>query len=344
MDNSLVTKIIKRFLDGDCSDEEFAYLLYWYESFDENPDIQLDEHDKEQLGKKILDRIRQRTPELREGAGISRTGSASVFRLKRRVWLKYGAVAAILVALIWGVYTRITPPSPAALTSSEDDLITLTNRSDRIHRLMLPDSSKVWLSPRSKLEYPETFRGHGRQVRLEGEAFFEIYKDPSHPFVVMSGGLVTKVLGTSFLLKAYLNDPVEVTVMTGKIEVFQRDKEEEKITLTQNDRVVLQSNGKLVKLKAMGDEEKLLWNKVNLSFDNVPLYEVVKDLNRKFRVHIYCRDTIVDHYKLNADFNNQNLADILELLEKSLNIHYEIEDDSIIYISKPAERLEGYQR
>lgn len=333
MNHSLVTEIIKKFLDGTCSDEEFAYLLYWYESFDEYPELHLSEEEIELCRQGMLKRIRLNNPELSEHPAKGFTG-----KVKRRgifTWLGYAAAAMVL-----GMIAYIGLHHSGRLTSGgatrhvvTSDLIRTENTSGHIHRIMLPDSSVVWLSPRSRIEYSGSGFAEARLIRLSGEAFFTIYRDPQHPFVVKSEGLVTRVLGTSFLLKAYLNAPVEVTVMNGKIEVFQENKEEERMTLVEDDKVVLNTNGELVKLKANGNKAKSRWDKINLSFNNTPFTEVMKELDRKFNVHLYCKDSVIAHYRLNADFTNQNLADILELLGKSLNINYEMESDSVISVS-----------
>lgn len=330
MNRALITEIMKKFLEGTCNDEEFAYLLHWYESFDENPAPDLSEEDKALCRSNIIEKIYERNPELKVNCTSAKEKRKIIMQIS--TWWKYAAAAVIIGLIAWGGFHYYNRSSGEV---AERDLainspIRLENRSNRIHQVILPDSSIVWLSPNSRIEYPENFFDRERQVHLAGEAFFEIAKDPLHPFVVTSGNLVTRVLGTSFLLKAYSNDPVEVTVLTGKIEVCREDKEADKVTLTEHEKVVLNTNGDLVKLSATADNTGLQWNKVNLSFDNIPLNQVIKELNQKFSVHIYCKDKKIEQYRLNADFNNQNLADIMELLEKSLNIHYEIENDNTI--------------
>jgi ferric-dicitrate binding protein FerR (iron transport regulator) len=333
VDSGSITKIIGKFLQGNCSDEEFAYLLYWYETFDERPAIALNDKEKTLLRAKILNRIQQNIPELQQDNHVPMFYHAN--KTKRiSLWWKYVAAAVVIGIMAWGGFRYYNNKSSARQgnrqTSTSSDLITLNNKSKRMHFILLPDSSKVWLSPDSKIAYSDEFMGPDRLVSLNGEAFFEIHSDPSHPFIVTSGILVTRVLGTSFLLKAYEGAPMEVAVMTGKVEVSRKGGQDRQITLCSKQKAVLDPGGELVKETTMEKDIVNRWQKVNLSFNNASLKEVMQALDQKFDIHIHCQEKKIGQYRLNADFTHQNLTNILEMLEKSLNIHYEMENDSTI--------------
>ncbi len=100
----------------------------------------------------------------------------------------------------------------------EKTVITQTFPND-VRLLRLPDGTRVWINENSKLEYPEVFNGKQRSVTLVGEAFFEVKRDPSKPFVIHSGRIETTVLGTSFNVKAYKGKAPVVAVRTGKVKV-----------------------------------------------------------------------------------------------------------------------------
>lgn len=340
MDTGLIAKIIKKFIEGDCTDEEFAYLLYWYESFDEGGDINMEEENTEELRQKILERIRQNIPEL---AVVERPDKLEMAVKARRIgriphWLMYAAAAVALVIVVGtGVYYHDSGRLFGHKKQAEkqnSDLIGLKNESNRIHFIMLPDSSRVWLSPHSKLEYPETFLGKNRQVQLTGEAFFEIHEDQEHPFIVEGGDLVTRVLGTSFLFKAYEGLPAEVAVMTGRVSVSAKDeKQEHSVILSSAQQAILEPGSTVRQLK-MDMATVQRWQEVDLSFDNLPLEQVFQALDEKFNIHIHCVSGEIRQCKLKADFNQQKLTDVLEMLERSLNIHYEMVNDSVINFYK----------
>jgi transmembrane sensor len=97
----------------------------------------------------------------------------------------------------------------------------VTNTNQAAKHVLLPDGSSVVLRKNSQLSYSKVFTGPKREVYLSGEAFFEVSKNPQKPFFVFANGLITKVVGTSFSVKAYGSDPrVIVVVKTGKVSVF----------------------------------------------------------------------------------------------------------------------------
>ena len=331
MDTSLITKIIKKFLEGNCNEEEFAYLLYWYESFDGNPALQLTEEDKELLRNKILLRIRQNIPDLQPGRPDTVVYDE---RPVSRAWWKYSLAAAaagiILFLLFRTPGNAPTAGSAMQQISGTPGFITFSNVTNRLHLVFLPDSSKVWVSPNSSIHYPERFIAPERKVTLQGEAFFEIAKSAGHPFIVSSGDLVTRVMGTSFLLKAYRGKTAEISVVTGKVAVSRKDKMDTQIILTAKERAVLNTAEELVKDTITGRADVHRWENVNLTFNNLPLRQVITALNKEFNIRIHCHDEEMNQFILNADFNNQNLTNILEMLEKSLGIRYEFASDNVI--------------
>ncbi|TGE29533.1 FecR family protein [Hymenobacter metallicola] len=127
-------------------------------------------------------------------------------------------VAAVLVPLLLaGVLLWPKRPAPP-------ELLHYATGVGEHREVVLPDRSHVWLRPRSGLTCSATF-GKVRSVQLRGEAFFDVTKDPAHPFVVHTGQVAVKVLGTSFLVKAYAPLPTTtVLVRTGRVQVAQRQR------------------------------------------------------------------------------------------------------------------------
>lgn len=334
MDTKVIVGIIKKFLEGKCNDEEFAYLLHWYESFDNNPLPELNDEEEELLRLKILERLRQTIPELQINKNAEFKKKITGIRKVAYPW-KYVAAAVVAALLLWGGIHFYREPGRHGIENKDrfvaENEIIINNRGGRMHFVLLPDSSKVWLGPNSSIGYPERFIHLERKVTISGEAFFEIHQDAAHPFIVSSGEVVTQVLGTSFLVRAYKNDPVEVAVLTGKVAVYQKDNREARVTLAARQKAILDPGTNIIeKLKA---DNSLInrWQEVNLSFNNVPFSQVARVLDQKFNIRIHCADSIILQYNLNADFNDQNLTDILEMLEQSLNTHYEMQSDSLIY-------------
>src|SRR5690606_38032915 len=136
-------------------------------------------------------------------------------------------VAAAIVLLIGGYWYFGKNPHPAPVTyeAATESIglktIEKINNGEKPLTISLSDGSSITLQPGSRLRYPEEFAVDRREVILSGEAFFDIAGNPARPFLVYANEIVTRVLGTSFSIKAYENDSdVTVKVVTGKVSVL----------------------------------------------------------------------------------------------------------------------------
>jgi transmembrane sensor len=157
----------------------------------------------------------------------SLTAKAPFWRLH---WRRVAASVLLAGALLAGMYQihRGSLPQDQKRTSpigtETDPLVEKHNSTDRPLLIMLTDGSSVLLQPKSTLRYPPDFDRNERKVYLSGDAFFEISKNPDQPCVVYANELVTRVVGTSFRIKAFADQKnVEVVVRTGKVNVMSRE-------------------------------------------------------------------------------------------------------------------------
>ena len=153
---------------------------------------------------------------------------------------------------------------------------TITFKND-IRLISLPDGTRVWLNQNSQLEYPEHFSDNERNVSLKGEAFFEVKRDPSRPFVITSGVIKTTVLGTSFNIKAYNEKQPEVNVRTGKVKV---EGETNTVLLLRGDKAVYTVVSSTVK-KEKTDMLEPEWKKALLYVDGLTLEQVLNKLKEE---------------------------------------------------------------
>lgn len=134
----------------------------------------------------------------------------------KRIFRQLVAAAAILIVFTTAYLYR----SDLNQVINPVHQLTLFSKNGERKQLQLADGTKVWLSPNSKLNYPDQFNGSKRIVSLDGEAFFEVSHDAAHPFIIQTGKVSTKVLGTSFNVSAYKDQPaIDVTLVTGKVAV-----------------------------------------------------------------------------------------------------------------------------
>ncbi|MCE6989700.1 FecR family protein [Dyadobacter sp. CY323] len=182
-------------------------------------------------------------------------------------------------------------------------------------KVTLEDGSVVWLNAKSKLTYPASFEKTSREVRLEGEAYFEVFRDVQRPFTVESGQVKTKVLGTSFNIQAYDADPaVAVTVLTGKVQV---NTSESAIQIVRNQQVKY-LNGNIYKEADIDAEAQIAWQNGKLQFRNLLLSDVIKTLERNYPVEITYNTSSSDCH-VHADFDAETpIENVMEMLAVSL--------------------------
>lgn len=193
----------------------------------------------------------------------------------------------------------------------------------------LPDGSIVTLNSGSKLTFPERFEETDRNVRLLGEAFFEVEHDPDKPFVVTMGGDEVKVLGTSFNIRSYPDDEdVTVSVATGKVaykvssgkEVILQVNE----SVTYNAKQDILTKGIVNPLQAFGWKDRILYFKGS-SWD-----QVLKELNRWYGVDFEVSGDFGNTGTYSGEFKNATLSQVLNSLAFVYRFRFSVEDNKVI--------------
>lgn len=183
--------------------------------------------------------------------------------------------------------------------------------------VVLPDGSKVWLNAESTISYKIPFDIKSRDVKLTGEAFFDVKKDKNWPFRVKSEKVEVTVLGTHFNYRAFPEDTIiEVVLAEGKVRLNStRSKTGNEIILKPGERAVVNkiTNRTYV---SRGDVEKYIgWHEGKLIFDECPLPEVARRLERWFGIEVKIVDPKILDSKISTTFENESLNQILSMLE-----------------------------
>ncbi|WP_183578006.1 FecR family protein [Mucilaginibacter sp. X5P1] len=341
MEKKLSADILEKYFKGDCNENEIAEINSWYNSFENDGDdiSAMSGEEKELFKDLMLNNIRH---------NIKKAESDNVISLKKakvnRSLFYFIASAAAILLIVFFFKSKAPNISPA---ENEEELV-INNMTSTIQKITLSDGSKVWLSPNSQLTYLKIFAKYSRQVALSGEAFFEVTKDHSRPFSIYSGKITTKVWGTSFRIRSYKNDIPKVDVVTGKVSVsiykvnrsatdlsspVQTDPVQE-VMLTPNQEAIYDTGlNALKKNTEIKDTTINIWKKTNISFDNTPMAEVFKVLNKKFKVHIWSADKKINADYLNADFTDESLPAIMEMLKNTMNVNYAVNGSEFVLVS-----------
>ncbi|RYF98834.1 MAG: FecR family protein, partial [Chitinophagaceae bacterium] len=183
------------------------------------------------------------------------------------------------------------------------------------------------------VQYPASFSGNTREVYLNGEAFFDIAKNPSKPFIIHLSNGTVRVLGTSFNIKAYDNEPVvETSVATGKVAFIPKLKNRQRpdtVFLTPNNKVVYRINEEKITTQTTISAEDKGWTEGKMVFRSTLFRDIAKELERNFGKRVVFRDAEVGNFRLTGSFQNDPLADILFYLSKSKSFTYTITDEEI---------------
>jgi len=202
------------------------------------------------------------------------------------------------------------------------------NINERGKSIILPDGSSVYLNANSSISYSKHFIKRSREVKLEGEAFFEVSPNKSKPFRIFANNACITVLGTSFNVNASGNDnQVSVYVSTGIVELSEADAINNGMLLKPGDMGLLNYR-KITAMKAE-NENCIAWKTGSLSFRDTKLLEVTSLLNDIYHVKIVLREAGLDTTRINGDYRNDPLDDILKVICKQTHLTVEKSDDMI---------------
>jgi hypothetical protein len=232
------------------------------------------------------------------------------------------------------------------INENREGLVEQTNNSSKVQIITLSDGSSVLLKPNSKLSYPKIFTGNQRKVYLSGEGFFEISKNPKKPFFVYANEIVTKVVGTSFRIKAYNDHPnVEVIVRTGKVKVKSsqliKDSKEKEIILLPNQALRFVRK-KLIfnKITDITLDKNLTQNDGNIEqlsfeFTDIPVGQIFKTIEQAYLIKIDFPEEKLKKCHLTTSLNDQPLPEKLKIICKSIgnDTTYEMNGNQIIITS-----------
>ncbi|MHA7831258.1 MAG: FecR family protein [Flagellimonas sp.] len=223
---------------------------------------------------------------------------------------RYGVAASIaaLLTLSFFLYTKTMVNAMVEISVAS---------GDSVKEVVLPDGSTVWVNNGSLISYAEDFGVENRSINLRGNAFFEVVKDSLKPFLINTGKLNVKVLGTSFDVYSFMDEPTRVSVKTGKVEVLHT-KSKSKIELIANEQSSFDSiTDKMVKKKVGFDQS--LWRDNILQFENLRLKYVLKRIERKYDVRFKCDDSVLLQSRVRASYENETLNAILSDLAFMIN-------------------------
>lgn len=248
-------------------------------------------------------------------------------KIKGKRYMQYAAVLALFIFSI-GTYSLLKfrkTPAQGLIAMRQ-----VVNANGQRSTVTLPDNSEVFLAAGSKLVFPEKFAPGSREVKLEGEAFFQVTKNPHRPFIIHTGNVQTRVLGTSFRIEAFKDRPLIVSVATGKVRVddYTGNLVRSLAILTPGQQVTWNRRNAVTSKIATDDVKS--WKDGRLVFNKQKLKEITNVLERWYDVKITYKNKVKAGEELTVVLQaSTSLRKIMEVLSATGHFHYKINEKNV---------------
>lgn len=287
----LIIDLIRKFQRGTISSEEHKVLYNWVHENKANTELfeqlnsegyrsdalsRFNRYDTEAAWERVNDRLQQIEVPGRKHSGKIRT---------LMVRIAGAAAILILVSLLFINREKLSD----LLNPVHQQLVNTKTGERKV--IQLPDGSKVWLSSASTLSFPERFRGRYREINLKGEAFFEVTKDKTHPFLIHSGSMLTRVVGTSFNIHAYNDQKVAtVTVLTGIVSVSELTATRQvmqEVRVKPFEQAILNKVNHTVAAQQYPNAKDLLLRRQGIfHYAGTPVLQIIEDVRKNYNINI----------------------------------------------------------
>lgn len=320
------------FLAGEASESEQVYVREWIDASDENKDYFLKV--KELWNNKLS---KEETSAFRTGEGWKKFVSkyqlnttkeerASYNNSTKKILYNVLKVAAILIVglILWqsGLF------NPKEITYSTD----LIKKE-----LTLPDQSLIYMNNNSQISYYANLnRKRNREVHFSGEAFFDISPNPDKPFIIYTNNVKVEVKGTSFNIRAYPGEPVEITVKTGIVEVTELSENQHirPVTLRKDEKIRFDTLSNFYNAEENDNPNYLAWKTESYLFDSVNISKVMESLEKGYDTTIVINNPEFNNCMLVAKFDSLSLNQIFWILQRTYDISVSLSNDTIFVDGK----------
>jgi transmembrane sensor len=271
---------------------------------------------------------------------------------RSRIYWAIAAVTGLCIGSI--IYFYLNRPGAFRQLSQNNEIAT---RKGSKSKIILPDSTVVWLNADSRITYPANFQGKKREVQLTGEAFFEVTKDAQRPFIIHTNTIDIKVLGTVFNVRSYPEEATtETSLLKGEVEVTVLNQDNKKMILKPNEKLIVSnkidmnvsSPVLLKKAHTKPVEQPLLtldklhfieedsiysetcWVDNKLRFDAEQLDRLTSKIERWYNVEVIINNAKLKSTRFTATFEKESLNEVMEALSLSYSFKYRMENAKVI--------------
>ena len=341
MEKEHLTELLKKYVDGECTPEEIKLIDQWFLSHEENPDDDrlIDVYERENLESTLFERIKANMQLRPEPQQIERLSS------RKMIW--YRAAAAVVITMLAGLGLYLYGErniSEEGLSVTKTNISHLTNDTKNITLHMLSDGTVITLQPNGSIEFPDVFPADKREIVLKGEAFFDVTKDKNRPFIINTGDVTVKVLGTSFNVRAYEGaKEITVAVKTGKVSVYAKGGEIDAKKNTNKQEVILTPNQEVVYnivnenfSRKIVDDPQIILEKPTLfamEYDATPVAKIFQVVEENYGIDIVYDEAALSLCSLTTSMAEEGLYERIEIICQAIGAKYEMVDGKIVVTS-----------
>jgi transmembrane sensor len=344
MDQEGFENLLQRYTRGECTQEEMLRVQLWFKKIEDQERTGLSDDEKSIIQGRLLKNIEYRIDPVLNSLPAKRT----FWHSGNSRFLYAGIAAALIMTTIW--LTR-DQKNIGEIFAGQHKVIAWTaskteireNKTPANQLITLEDKSTVLLAPGSSISYLTHFEKARREIRLKGNAFFEVTKNPERPFLVYCGGTVTQVIGTSFWIKTRKDSrSVEVAVKTGKVSVSEEIVNnidgnppllENTVFLKPNQRVIFFAEKR--KIEPMLVESPMLLESSETKpdqfiYNDAPLSEVLQDLTSGYGIEILTSNDKLKSCSFTGDLSEMSFDEKFEIVCESIGTKYKKQGTSIL--------------
>jgi len=341
MQKEQLSELLKKYVDGKCTPEELKLIDEWFLSQEENPDDDrlLDLYERGELESKMFKHIKANVQ-------ISSKRHQAPQQSSGTIW--YRAAAAVVIMMLAGlgfyVYSQQGSWFDGELEASYAKNSKVTNNTDKVMHKALSDGTVIMLQPEGTLEFPDVFPADKREIVLTGEAFFDVTKDKSRPFIINTGDVTVRVLGTSFNVRAYEGaKEITIAVKTGKVSVYAKEDNvdakksapKKEIILTPNQEVVYNTVNENFSRKIVDDPQIILEKPTlfAMEYDATPVSKIFEVMEENYGIDIVYDEATLSACSLTTSMSEEGLFERIEIICQAIGARYEMIDGRILISS-----------
>jgi ferric-dicitrate binding protein FerR (iron transport regulator) len=336
LNKNMNKEVLIKYLNNNCTDKEFEELASWLEneaatdvgkywSYDYwkifEPDLKKKDEKKYSA---LLDKIHHEINlKHQKGSDVKVINFSKIAKwFSRAAAILFIPLLGVVFYLLSNNNLQVNRLTDLSLTVDSLEVIAPTGSRTVVQ---LSDGTEVNLNYGSRIKYPQNFTGDTREITLSGEAYFDVAPNPDKPFIVKTGKLNVKALGTEFNVNAYPDDDViATTLVEGKViieKILPDNKTGQVGAMVPGQHLAYHSKTGKISSNQVNVENYIAWKEGKLVFDNTPILGVTEKLGRMFNVEFHVADDVKD-LTYTVTFADDPLYFILDLMTETTPITY----------------------